>query len=616
VYVDAKKAALDIRVVDPLARGHEQDKVHRVANNILKHYERWQEDNGTQLVFCDLSTPSKSAKSEATVLIKWVAEQVRAEESVLKVLHDQPFEVQWSELKKMALAELDDEIVDDKRREVLEAMILSVDGDAGVFITADTGFSVYDSLRTLLIERGVPAAEVQFIHDYPKASDKKDLFDQVNAGQVRVLIGSTSKMGAGTNVQERLVALHHIDPSMYNRPSDIEQREGRIVRQGNTLYERDPENFEVEIIAYSTERSFDAVSWQLLTRKQEMLEGFRNGCRSIEEDHNDSASYMEFMAETTGNPIFREKIQLETEITELETNARRIRAKLSSSKHRIENEAIKNSYFDRKIANIEAARAAALMFDDINYKNTGYKKDYKSVFSVEYDAYLKEKSLHAQQLADYAKDYGQWKAKDKAARGVRPVKPSSPDNPSHLDSPRMLEKSEQAQFLKEIMGDIAQGRSPTFYVGRLGYTVSLCPKDKDPRAVYEIHDYYKLIDYTPFNRIHPHQLVSEILERENTTILDRLLEQEQRYYKFHKDQCLAAHRIVDSFKDDQKELLEDKQTRHKAIVAVVSEIEDLERDRRLGQGNAYILSDAKRFRDLKETSERHSEDDFFSMAMA
>ena len=123
-------------------------------------------------------------------------------------------------------------------------------------------FSAYDDIKKKLIARGVPETEIAYIHDAKTDTQKADLFAKVRSGQVRVLLGSTAKMGAGTNVQRLLVALHHLDVPW--RPSDIEQREGRIVRQGNT-------NPEVDIYRYVTESTFDAYSWQLIEQKQKFI---------------------------------------------------------------------------------------------------------------------------------------------------------------------------------------------------------------------------------------------------------------------------------------------------------------------------------------------------------
>ena len=177
---EGRKAALDMRLVDPTTAPLGETKTDLAVARIVKIWQATQSERCTQLVFSDLSTP-------------------------------------------------------DPQR-----------------------FNIYDDVRSKLISAGIPAGEIAFIHDAETDTAKKLLFDAVNAGRVRVLIGSTEKMGAGTNVQRRLVALHHLDAPW--RPRDIEQREGRILRQGNA-------NKEVQIYRYVTEGSFDAYIWQTLETK-------------------------------------------------------------------------------------------------------------------------------------------------------------------------------------------------------------------------------------------------------------------------------------------------------------------------------------------------------------
>ena len=173
-------------------------------------------------------------------------------------------------------------------------------------------FNVYDEVRTKLIEAGVPQAEIAFIHDADTDADKKLLFDSVNAGRVRILIGSTEKMGAGTNVQQRLAALHHLDAPW--RPRDIEQREGRILRQGNL-------NGEVRIFRYVTEGSFDAYMWQTLETKARFIQQVMNGhtsVRSAEDLDGGALTYAEIKAIASGNPAVMEKVKIDTEIRKLD----------------------------------------------------------------------------------------------------------------------------------------------------------------------------------------------------------------------------------------------------------------------------------------------------------
>jgi N12 class adenine-specific DNA methylase len=173
-------------------------------------------------------------------------------------------------------------------------------------------FNVYDEIRTKLIERGIPEREIAFIHDADSDSAKTALFDAVNAGRVRVLLGSTEKMGAGTNVQKRLKALHHLDAPW--RPRDIEQREGRILRQGNG-------NAQVDIYRYVTEGSFDAYMWQTLETKARFIQQVMNGSttvRSAEDLEGGALTYAEIKAIASGNPAVMEKVRVDTEIRKLD----------------------------------------------------------------------------------------------------------------------------------------------------------------------------------------------------------------------------------------------------------------------------------------------------------
>lgn len=180
--------------------------------------------------------------------------------------------------------------------------------------TPGTGaWNVYDDIRDKLIARGVPKEEIAYIHDANTDAKKAALFARVRAGKVRVLLGSTQKMGAGTNVQKKLIALHHLDVPW--RPADIEQREGRILRQGN-------ENKRVQIFRYATEGSFDAYSWQLIENKQRYISQImtsKTPARSCEDLDEATLSYAEVKALCAGNPLIKEKMDLDNEVARLST---------------------------------------------------------------------------------------------------------------------------------------------------------------------------------------------------------------------------------------------------------------------------------------------------------
>lgn len=241
VTSDGKKLALDPRCFDPMSEDEDGSKLNEAVQRIYEIWENTAEKKGTQIVFCDLSTPKRR------------------------------FE----------------------------------DYDYG------THFDAYNDLKHKLVQQAIPADEIAFIHEANSDEQKQALFDKVNSGAVRVLIGSTEKCGAGTNVQKRLVALHHLDTPY--RPSDMEQREGRIIRQGNT-------NEKVDIYTYVTERTFDSYSYQILENKQKFIAQINRGdltVREAEDIDETTLSYAEIKAITAANPRIKRKMEVDTEIARL-----------------------------------------------------------------------------------------------------------------------------------------------------------------------------------------------------------------------------------------------------------------------------------------------------------
>ena len=192
----------------------------------------------------------------------------------------------------------------------------------------DGTFNVYEDIRDKLIAKGVPPEEIAFIHDANTELRKAELFAKVRSGQVRFLLGSTAKMGAGTNVQDKLIALHHLDVPW--RPSDIEQQEGRILRQGNT-------NPKVKIFRYVTEGTFDAYSWQLIENKQKFIGQImtsKSPVRSCEDIDDAALTYAEVKALATGNPYIKEKMDLDIQVSKLKL----MKANHTSQKYRLEDD--------------------------------------------------------------------------------------------------------------------------------------------------------------------------------------------------------------------------------------------------------------------------------------
>ena len=252
---EGRKLALDPRILNPMFADYEDSKTNTCANNLYKIWEDSKEEKGTQLVFCDLSTP-KILGSE-----------------------DNPYEMELVNGKWQL-----------KERQFTD---------------------VYTDLKRKLIERGIPEDEIAFIHDATNENKKKELFAKVKSGEIRILIGSTNKMGAGTNVQDRIKALHHLDCPW--RPADLTQRNGRGIRQGNI-------NDKVVIFTYVTEKTFDAYLYQLVQNKQTFISQIMTS-KTTERAHEDidekALSYAEIKALATGNKMIIEKNELETAVSKL-----------------------------------------------------------------------------------------------------------------------------------------------------------------------------------------------------------------------------------------------------------------------------------------------------------
>ncbi|TQP47424.1 PLxRFG domain-containing protein [Vibrio cholerae] len=422
VLTDAKKASLDVRLVDPTAQRDPTGKVARAAERIKSIYDQWQDDKGTQLVFSDMGTPAKYAIATVKSDLKSLAETVLGKgkaaafiSSRLEIYEgEMPYSQTLKELVDKVNAQAETGEIDADQYEKLEEQIRELTAST---MTADTGFSVYDDLKASLMEKGIPEDEIAFIHDYNTTLKKEALFDRVRRGEVRVLIGSSMKMGAGTNVQNRLVALHHMDAPW--RPSDMEQREGRIVRQGNEFYQRaanagKPEDFEVELIAYTTQGSSDPVMWQILERKAGAIEQFRNGelDQFVENSNSDADSYAEFKAASTGNPIYRLKLESDAKLLDLDSSYTAQASSIGAAKRFVER------FDDEKAAielRLETLRQADITEFDAQAFTTLYRDaqaDYLAADN-EYDAAMAI--------------YSELDAKTRKERGLK--KPQKPKRP-------------------------------------------------------------------------------------------------------------------------------------------------------------------------------------------
>ena len=306
---DARKAGLDMRMVYPELPDYPDSKINKAVDNMMRLYHDWAGDKGTQLVFCDLSTPKSSKAKDIADFRKMVEEAAADDDSDRK-----------RQIKTMSVSDLYDYLQDmadsGNKKAISRFQKVSPDDVAAL----ETDFDVYNDIKEKLIGRGVPADEIAFIHNYNTDLQKEELFSKVNNGEIRFLLGSTAKMGAGTNVQERLVGLHHMDAPW--RPSDLEQREGRIIRQGNSLFLRDPDGFEVEILRYATEMTYDVNMWQTLEVKARFIEQIRNGDteqRTADDVAGESASAAEMKAASSGDPRIMELVDIQARLRVLDS---------------------------------------------------------------------------------------------------------------------------------------------------------------------------------------------------------------------------------------------------------------------------------------------------------
>ncbi|EGQ7641781.1 PLxRFG domain-containing protein [Vibrio cholerae] len=422
VLTDAKKASLDVRLVDPTAQRDPTGKVARAAERIKSIYDQWQDDKGTQLVFSDMGTPAKYAIATVKSDLKSLAETVLGKgkaaafiSSRLEIYEgEMPYSQTLKELVDKVNAQAETGEIDADQYEKLEEQIRELTAST---MTADTGFSVYDDLKASLMEKGIPDDEITFIHDYNTTLKKEALFDRVRRGEVRVLIGSSMKMGAGTNVQNRLVALHHMDAPW--RPSDMEQREGRIVRQGNEFYQRaanagKPEGFEVELIAYTTQGSSDPVMWQILERKAGAIEQFRNGelDQFVENSNSDADSYAEFKAASTGNPIYRLKLESDAKLLDLDSSYTAQASSIGAAKRFVER-------FDDEKAAIELRIETLRQADITEFDAQAFTELYRDAQAD----YLAADNEYDAAMAIYS----ELDAKTRKERGLK--KPQKPKRP-------------------------------------------------------------------------------------------------------------------------------------------------------------------------------------------
>ncbi|ELZ2673167.1 Eco57I restriction-modification methylase domain-containing protein [Campylobacter upsaliensis] len=305
---DARKAALDFRLIEPLASDYEESKINQMCKRIFHHYQDENYPNNTQLVFCDMGISKKNSQS-----IDVSKEEVSTFKGLENLKEELGLVLEYDEDKEenfYAQYKYEDEEGNKLKKPKLVKKydieeLLELCGNA---------FDVYADILKKLVRFGIKQDEIAFIGDATTDKQKQDLFDKVNAGKIRILIGSTMKMGAGTNVQKKNVALHELDCPW--RPCDLEQRQGRVIRQGNEWFEKD-KNFCIAHYRYSTEQTYDARMFQVNEQKLKPLAQFKKcdfskGVREFESIDGEIASVAEMKAYATGNPFILEKHKITT----------------------------------------------------------------------------------------------------------------------------------------------------------------------------------------------------------------------------------------------------------------------------------------------------------------
>lgn len=379
--VDGRKIGLDQRCMNPSLPDDPNSKVNVCINNVFDIWKQTAEKKSTQLIFCDLATPQaavnentytlyrKDTKGEyAPVYSAKLGQKDTADKIFKKLTGSKPPKnfkaggVFDGDIIMLHTVDYDTMTASNsaviassgKISEIPEETWSKLHHSPTETFESERKFCVYDDIKQKLVAKGVPEKEIAFIHDADTTEEKQKLFAKMNKGEIRVMIGSTQKCGAGMNAQERMIALHDLDAPM--RPSDMEQRHGRIIRQGNT-------NTKVDIYRYTTDKTFDAYLYQMLENKQKFISQImtdKSPVRSCEDVDEIALDYAEVKALCAGNPLIKEKIDLETEITKLNV----LKSSFLSQKYAVQDKAytilpreksVKETYIDKLKKDVEFA---------------------------------------------------------------------------------------------------------------------------------------------------------------------------------------------------------------------------------------------------------------------
>ncbi|MCQ2917911.1 adenine specific DNA methyltransferase [Helicobacter pylori] len=393
---DARKVALDYRLIDPNAKVEKEfSKSYAMAENIYENYLETHATKGTQLGFIGLSTPKTHSQKVS----------LEAPDNAHEIENKNPLDEAQELLESLSSYDENGNLIAPSKKELenelKEKKAKNVDLDEE--LAKGSKFDVYSDVLRHLVQMGIPQNEIAFIHDAKTEEQKQDLFKRVNRGEVRVLLGSPTKMGVGTNAQARLVAMHELDCPW--RPDELLQMEGRGIRQGNILHQNDPENFRMKIYRYATEKTYDSRMWQIIETKSKGIEQFRNahklGLNELEDFNMGSSNASEMKAEATGNPLIIEEVKLRAEIKSEESKYKAFNKEHYFNEESLKNNASKLDYLKQELKDLETLQSSVIIPTHTEIKLYDLKneesKDYELIKVKEVEP-LKENASMSEEL--------------------------------------------------------------------------------------------------------------------------------------------------------------------------------------------------------------------------
>ncbi len=393
---DARKVALDYRLIDPNAKVEKEfSKSYAMAKNIYENYLETNATKGTQLGFIGLSTPKTHSQKVS----------LEALDNAHEIENKNPLDEAQELLESLSSYDENGNLIAPSKKELenelkeKEAKSINLDEE----LAKGCKFDVYSDVLRHLVQMGIPQNEIAFIHDAKTEEQKQDLFKKLNRGEVRVLLGSPAKMGVGTNVQARLVAMHELDCPW--RPDELLQMEGRGIRQGNILHQNDPENFRMKIYRYATEKTYDSRMWQIIETKSKGIEQFRNahklGLNELEDFTMGSSNASEMKAEATGNPLIIEEVKLRAEIKSEEAKYKAFNKEHYFNEENLKNNASKLDFLHKELKDLETLQSSVMIPTHTEIKLYDLKneesKDYELIKVKEVEP-LKENASMSEEL--------------------------------------------------------------------------------------------------------------------------------------------------------------------------------------------------------------------------